>query len=96
MSEVQVDYEGTKMTLNGLDLSPTGMGLWGPTNCPAGTFKVSLQLDDALAPLEANARVVRQFHSDGGAVWGVAFDGLDAEGERRLQSYIARQAAAEV
>ncbi len=91
MHEVLVDYEGSQMTLNGLDISPNGMGLWGPTNCPAGLFKVTVPLDDSLDPLQAQARVVRQFHSDGGAVWGVAFENLDAASKRRLERFIERQ-----
>ena len=41
MSEVQLDYEGMKMTLNALDLSSEGVGVWGPAQCPAGSFKLS-------------------------------------------------------
>lgn len=94
MHEVTVDYEGTKLTLSGLDISPSGMGLWGPTNCPAGVFELTLPLDDAMDPIVTRARVVRQFHSDGGSVWGVTFEGLADAARQRLERYIERQRAA--
>lgn len=94
MHEVLLNYEGTKMTLNALDLSPQGVGVWGPASCPAGPFKLSLPLDDSLGPLVVDAKVARQFQSDGGAVWGIHFIDLDDEAKRRLADYIARQHAA--
>jgi hypothetical protein len=95
MSEVLLDYEGTKMTLNALDLSADGVGVWGPAQCPAGAFKLSLPLDDALGTLTVDAKVARQFQSDGGSVWGITFIDLDVAAKQRLRSYIARQGTPE-
>ena len=94
MHEVLLDYEGTKMTLNALDISPQGIGVWGPASCPAGAFKLSLNLDDSMGPLVVDAKVARQFQSDGGAVWGISFLNVDAAAQQRLDAYIARQNAA--
>ena len=93
MSEVQLDYEGMKMTLNALDLSSEGVGVWGPAQCPAGSFKLSLPLDDSLGSLVVEAKVARQFQSDCGSVWGIEFLGLEEAAKKRLEAYIARQNA---
>jgi hypothetical protein len=94
MHEVLLDYEGTKMTLNALDISADGVGVWGPASCPAGAFKLSLPLDDQLGPLLVDGKVARQFQSDGGAVWGITFLNMSESAKQRLEAYIARQNAA--
>jgi c-di-GMP-binding flagellar brake protein YcgR len=91
MSEVCLDQQGEKLSLSALDISAVGVGLWGPANCPQGVFEISLPLDDGAEALKVMAEVARQFHSDGGSVWGVRFISLDDVAKRRLKAYVSRQ-----
>jgi len=88
MQEVTIDYEGSQMSLSALDLSANGVGVWGPARCPAGPFKVSLPIEDGGPPLKATGRVVRQYHSDGGSVWGIQFTDIDDASSQRLAAYV--------
>lgn len=94
MQEVTIDYEGSQMTLSALDLSTNGVGVWGPARCPAGPFKVSFPIDDGGAALKATGRVVRQYHSDGGSVWGIQFTEIDEASARRLAEFVASLSSA--
>ena len=89
--DVVVEDKGTATTLSGLDLSAGGLGVWGPAECPSGTFKVSFALSDKLERLVVEAKVARQFQSDGGAVWGISFVGLSELAKKRLRAHVARE-----
>lgn len=89
--DVVVENKGEATTLSGLDLSAGGLGVWGPAECPSGTFKISLPLSDELGALVVEAKVARQFQSDGGAVWGISFISLSEAAKRRLRAHVARE-----
>jgi hypothetical protein len=66
--------------------------VWAPYKAPAGALILRLSLGEEELTLQG--RVAREFESDGGAVWGIEFFGLDARAAEMLNRYIADNSAA--
>jgi hypothetical protein len=87
-SDVTIDLPDQRLSATALDVSEGGLAIWGPKPAPRARMKITLALEDAKTSFEANGVVVREFDSDGGSVWGVAFLGLDDGAKERLKSYV--------
>ena len=91
MTEVEIDVGGEVIKVTTMDLGLGGLSVWAPYASPGGPVVVRLPLDDGIAPLTLPSRIAREFQSDGGAVWGLAFDGLDSTQRARLEVFLAKQ-----
>lgn len=72
-----------------LDISETGMAVWADGDAPLGRVELLFELD--ASPVHLVGHIARQFQSDGGAVWGIAFDSLDRARLRVIERYIFSQ-----
>lgn len=91
MTEVEVEFGGRTLTTTALDISRTGLSVWAPEAAPGVDLVLRFEFEGS--PLSIRGQVAREFHSDGGAVWGVAFLELDEQLEARFIDYVARNAA---
>jgi len=91
MTEVSVDHGSGPIPLTTLDLSVTRISLWSTNPAPTGALTVELPLEGR--NLSLHGRVVREFTSDGGSVWGIEFFGTDHRTQGALASYIATASA---
>ena len=69
-----------------------GIAIWGPGPAPKGPIKITMELEDASITFEVDGEVVREFESDGGAVWGVAFRGVDDTTRDKLRAVVSGRA----
>jgi hypothetical protein len=90
MTEVEIDVRGDVLSVTTLDLGDGGLSVWAPYASPGGPVRVRLPLDDNLPPLEVAGRIAREYQSDGGSVWGIAFEALDPRDKARLQAFLAK------
>ncbi len=91
MTEVEVEFGGQTLTTTALDISRTGLSVWAPEAAPGVELVLRFELEGSR--LTVRGHVAREFHSDGGAVWGMAFLDLDEQLEARFVEYVARNAA---
>jgi hypothetical protein len=91
MTEVAVSHGAGNTTTTSLDVSTTGISVWGPSTPPTGAIRLDLAVEDE--PLTLQGHVVRQFRSDGGAVWGIEFFDTDPLATLSLTKYVAANAA---
>lgn len=96
MREATVELGDGPVTATILDVGSGGISIWGPGQAPDGPVGVRVQLEEDREPLELKAVVVRQFESDGGAVWGMAFTNLDPVSRRRLLAFVEQNAEPEL
>lgn len=88
MCSVELDLGGPPIFATALDMSVSGMALWAPDGIkPLGEFRVLLTIDDR-GSMELSARLAREYESDGGSVWGVAFTYVPPEIAARIESYL--------
>jgi len=91
LKDVTIDLKGETLKGTTMDVSVGGAAIWGPRAAPHGRMKIQLQLDDEEeATFEVDGVVVREFSSDGGSLWGVAFTGLDDATKERLREFVAK------
>lgn len=89
LTTVNIELNGRSMEATALDLSVSGISIWAPEGEDAsGPIKIEMVIDDH-GPMVLTGKVARQFESDGGAVWGIAFQGVDAAITARLEAYLA-------
>lgn len=88
MRDAMVELGDGQVTATILDVGTGGISIWGPGEAPDGPIGVRIQLEEDRDPLELTGVVVRQFESDGGAVWGMAFTDLDADSAQRLMAFV--------
>ncbi len=89
MTTVKLAIDGETVEATALDLSVSGVSVWAPeVRAPAGALGIEMVID-AAGPLRLTGKLARQFESDGGSVWGIAFDGVDAGTLQRLERYLA-------
>ncbi|GEM_PF-5660671 len=92
MTEVSVHHGVSgRQHLTSLNLSSSGIALWGPSKAPTGALRLDLPLGSE--HVQVRGRVVREFESDGGSVWGIEFVGVDAGVRGTIASYIAAAVA---
>jgi c-di-GMP-binding flagellar brake protein YcgR len=88
MLTVEIDLGGAQMTATSMDLSASGISVWAPDGIkPLGEFNVSFEFDRR-GPITLPARVAREYESDGGSVWGLAFGYVPPEIAARIESYL--------
>lgn len=85
MSEVILEYEGRRTAVTALDLSVGGMAVWCSDPIPKGPMQIHFDLGDG-PPARLVGKVVRTFESDGGSVWGLAFQDPDPSVIDRLRA----------
>ena len=90
MRPVSVGTDGDPVQATTLDLSETGIAVWGPEGPPPKAVELTFELDDG-EPLALRGVVVRQFESDGGAVWGIEFRELESSARARLRAFVDAQ-----
>jgi hypothetical protein len=83
--------DGEAVAATALDLSETGVAVWATGERPLGTVRVRINLGGPRETL-LEARVAREFRSDGGAVWGLEFLRLGAGDLGTLRARLARSA----
>jgi c-di-GMP-binding flagellar brake protein YcgR len=89
MTSVKLEIAGQTLDATALDLSQTGVSVWAPEGQSApDTLSITMVMDDK-GPMTLSGRVARQFESDGGSVWGIAFDGVQPDQQARLDAYLA-------
>jgi hypothetical protein len=88
MESVEIDLGGARLEATALDLSVTGVSVWAPQGItPVGDFTITMRLDQR-GPMKVAARLAREFESDGGAVWGIAFVDPPPEVCARIEAYL--------
>ena len=88
MASVQIDLGGAQLEATALDMSISGISVWAPQGIkPIGEFKITMTVDHRGA-IVVPARLKREFQSDGGAVWGLAFGELPPEVAARIEAYL--------
>lgn len=87
-NDVTVELPTETLSATALDVGVGGVAIWGPGPAPRGPIKITMELEDASISFEVDGEVVREFESDGGAVWGVAFRGLDDSTRDQLQAFV--------
>lgn len=92
MRDATVELGDGQVTATILDVGSGGISIWGPGEAPDGPIGVRLRLEEDRDPLQLTGMVVRQFESDGGSVWGLAFTDLDAASRERLMAFVDRHA----
>lgn len=85
---IELPHEQLSATM--LDVSVGGAAIWGPRPAPEGPMRIRIELDATAFELEGVA--VREFASDGGSVWGVAFRDVDEATRARLRAYVEMHA----
>jgi c-di-GMP-binding flagellar brake protein YcgR len=95
LKDVTIDLKDETVKGTTVDVSVSGAAIWGPRAAPHGRMKIQLQLDEEEeTTFEVDGVVVREFQSDGGSLWGVAFTGLDQETKERLRQFVEQHADA--
>lgn len=80
------------MRVNAMDLSSKGISVWVPEMNTNEPIRVTIAIDGR--PLVLSGRVVRQFDSDGGAIWGLEFNSSENdESHRILSEFVDSQAS---
>ncbi len=88
LTTVSIELNGRVMDATALDLSVSGISIWAPEGETAnGPIKIKMVIDDH-GPLLVTGKLAREFESDGGSVWGIAFQGIDDGVTKRLEAYL--------
>lgn len=89
LTTVDIELNGKALQATALDLSVSGISIWAPEGEDSSSpIQIKMQIDDQ-GPITVTGKVARQFESDGGAVWGIAFQDLADGIEQRLEAYLA-------
>ena len=70
------------------DIGRRGISIWASGVRPDGLVRLTIPLDESEPPLVVDGRVVREFESDGGAVWGIEFVDLPEADAMRLARFV--------
>lgn len=70
------------MRVNAMDLSAEGVSVWVPELNTDEPVRITMAIDGR--PILLTGRVVRQFESDGGAVWGLEFTSFENDESQRI------------
>jgi c-di-GMP-binding flagellar brake protein YcgR len=90
MTSVEIDLGGARLSATAMDMSVSGISVWAPDGVkPLGEFTIVLDIDKR-GPIELGARVAREYESDGGSVWGLAFTYVPPEIAARIESYLEK------
>lgn len=88
MTTATLEFDGHTVQATAMDLSLSGLAVWAPEGAtPGGNVLIKMEIDGQ-GIFEVDATLARQFESDGGAVWGLAFQGIDAAKHARLDAYL--------
>lgn len=88
MTTATLDLAGRTVQATAMDLSLSGISVWAPSGeTPSARLKVTIEIDDR-GPMCIEGQLARQFESDGGAVWGIAFVGLGTADHARIDAYL--------
>ena len=90
MVDVTLEVDGKLVHAKSLDLSGSGMGVWAPHSIPGLHRRIDVCVDIDGAEMKLRGEVVREFSSDGGSVWGIAFRDLDRRTASRITNCVAR------
>ncbi len=84
--------DGNEIEATAFDIGRRGISIWASGVRPQGRIRLTIPLEEGEAPLVVDGRVVREFESDGGAVWGIEFADLPPEAAERLERFVAARA----
>lgn len=80
--------DGNEMEATAFDIGRRGISIWASGVRPDGLVRLTIPLDESEPPLVVDGRVVREFESDGGAVWGIEFVDLPEADAMRLARFV--------
>lgn len=92
MDAVTIDHGTGAFEASCINLSSSGISVWAPYAAPAGALVLTLTLGGQRHTL--HGRIAREFVSDGGAVWGIEFFGVDARTQEILTRFVQESSAA--
>jgi len=89
MLAVTLHHRGGETTATSLDISEDGMAVWAQGNTPSGRVEVAFELEERKVLIVG--RIAREFRSDGGSVWGIAFESRDQRALRIVERFVFSQ-----
>ncbi len=80
--------DGTVREATAFDIGRRGISIWAEGVRPQGAIRLTIPLADGGPDLVVEGHVVREFESDGGAVWGIEFTNLAPADADRITRFV--------
>ncbi len=85
MSAIQIQFNAKTVDATALNISRSGIAVWGPHPAPKAKMQLNFSLDGDIIGVEG--KVAREFMSDGGSVWGIEFANLSPELQGKIDQF---------